>query len=43
MHHGSIVDPFDDFGQEHVMSDVVEGFDTLLPLSTTHPMTIQRS
>jgi hypothetical protein len=23
MHHGSIVDPFDDFGQEHVMSAVV--------------------
>jgi hypothetical protein len=39
MHHGSIVDPFGDFGQEHVMSDVIERPNILIPLSTPHRQT----
>ena len=41
--HPAVLDPLAQNRSQRVVLHIVEGFDNLLPLSTTHPMTIQRS
>jgi hypothetical protein len=42
MHDIRVLDPPSDFLEKHVMSDVVEGPDKLIPLSRTHGTTSTR-